>query len=81
MAGLDMKAGATASGRALVRVRIGEDGMWPVYDIAAHLPADSPAGVMVPLDLVERHRRAVEAYDAVQCELARYFREQESGRE
>lgn len=81
MAELDMKAGATASGRALVRVRIGEDEMWPVYDIGDHLPADSPAGVMVPLDLVERHRRAVEAYDAVQCELARYFREQESGRE
>ena len=77
----NMRVRAAASGYALVRVRIGEDGMWPVYDIAAHLPADSPAGVMVPLDLVERHRRAVEAYDAVQCELARYFREQESGRE
>ena len=76
----NMRVRAAASGYALVRARIGEDGMRPVYDIAEHLPADSPAGVVVPQDLVERHRRASEAFDAVQCELAHYFREQEAGR-
>lgn len=80
MAELNMQARITAEGHALVRVRIGEHEMWPEYGIDEHLPADSPGGVLVPSDLVERYRRAADAFDGVQCELARYFREQEGER-